>query len=176
MDNEFTINDNRIIMHRLKSRNKISKSEFIITNLFINYLELELDSDYTLSFMLLPLICNDKQLGYTENYMFIKNIPSSLALFRPIKNEKHANLIIDMFDDLNIIDFDSLEIKEFMKNDKKKYSGYLKKNNIIVEGSEVPSAPSIPILKLSIVAQLLFDSDDYMTYYDNLIQYLKKKR
>lgn len=167
--------NNRLILHRYRSRNKITKSEFIITNLFINYLELELDSDYTLSFMLLPLICNDKQLGYTENYMFIRNIPSSLALFRPLKNEKHANLIIDMFDDLNIIDFDSLEIKEFTKNDKKKYSGYLKKNNSIIEGSEVPSAPSVSILKLSIVAQLLFDSDDYMIYYNNLIKYLKRK-
>ena len=32
------------------------------------------------------------------------HIPKNLMIFRPLKNEKHSNILIDMFDELNIIE------------------------------------------------------------------------
>lgn len=152
---------------------KISQQEFNITKLLIDALGIEFDTGYMLSFDDAPIICGDRYLAYTEHYKFLEKIPKDMAIFRPIKNEKHANIIIDMFDELNIIDSDTMEVTEVTKpNGKKKFSGYLKCGGRIIEESKVKSAPSITILKISIIAKLLFDDNVYDEYMKNLTEYL----
>lgn len=153
---------------------KISISEFNITTLFINEFELDYESDFSLSYKYLPLTCGDRTLGYAEKYEMIDLVPKEFSLFRPLKNDKHANLIIEMFDDLNLIRSDNLEIKEFMKNGRKKYSGYLLNGTKVLKRSIVKIAPSIPILKVSIIASIMLDHETYEYYYKNLINYLSK--
>ena len=165
----------RIKLTRIQKHNKINKYEFNITSLFIYSFDIEYEKDYTLTRMYLPLKCGEKFLAYSESYDSLKNIPKHLMIFRPLKNEKHANMIIDMFDDLNIIESNNLEIKEFLgKKGKKKYSGYLRNGNTIIEESIIKSAPSIPILKISIIAKLLFDDTEYEQFYNNLKGFLSK--
>lgn len=153
---------------------KVNEFEFNITKLLIDALGIEYESGYLLSFDDAPIICGDRYIAYTEQYKFLDRIPRDLAIFRPIRNEKHANIIIDMFDELNLIDSDNMEVTEFMKGNKKKYSGYLKCGNKMIEESFVKSAPSIPILKVSIIANILFDDDEYQEYKDNLVNFLNK--
>lgn len=153
---------------------KINEYEYNITKLLINSLGIEYEPNYLLSFEDAPIICGDRYVAFTEHYKFINRIPKNLAIFRPIKNEKHANIIIDMFDELNIIDADNIEVTEFMKGNKKKFSGYLKCGNKKIEESFVKSAPSIPILKISIIAKILFDEYEYKEYKENLMKYLGK--
>lgn len=153
---------------------EINQYEFNITKLLIDTLGIEYESDYLISFDNVPIVCGDKYLAYTEQYNYLRKIPKELAIFRPIKNEKHANIVIDMFDELNIIDSDSMEVKEFIKGNKKKFSGYLKSGNKIIEESFVKSAPTIPILKVSIIANVLFDDDEYHEFRSNLSSYLGK--
>ena len=154
---------------------EVREYEFNITKLLINALGIEYDSNYLISFNDMPILCGDRYLAFTEQYKYLRKIPKDLSIFRPIKNEKHANIVIDMFDELNIIDSDSVEIVEFMKNNKKKYSGYLKHGNKIIDESIVKSAPSVPILKISIIANVLFDDDEYTKYRDNLSNYLRRR-
>lgn len=153
---------------------KINEFEFNITKLLINALGIEFESGFLLSFDDAPIICGDRYIAYTEYYKFLNRIPKDLAIFRPIRNEKHANIIIDMFDDLDIIESDNIEVTEFMKGTKKKYSGYLKCGNKKIDESFVKSAPSIPILKVSIIAKMLFDDYEYKQYKENLMKFLGK--
>ena len=159
-----------------QQKNKISESEFNITTLFIENFDIDYESDFSLSYGLLPLSCGDRLLGYCELYQNLPSIPHDLMVFRPLKNEKHSNLIIDMFEELNIIESDNMEIREFTKNGKKRYSGCLKLGNQIIEESYIKSAPSIPILKVSIIAQLLLDDDDYNIFRQNLKSYLSRDK
>lgn len=153
---------------------KVNPNEFNITNLFIDCLELECGDDFIIYDGLRPLICGEKYLCYTDTYWALKYIPLEDAIFRPLKYEKHANIIIDMFDRLDIIDMDSLEVEEKIINGKKKYCGYMKKNGKIVNGSYVKHAPTIPILKCSVIAKMLFDDCDYDIFKSNLMGYLKR--
>ena len=162
-----------IKLTRISPRNfKINKYEFNITKLLINALGIEYEPNYLISFDDSLIVCGDRYIAFTEQYKYLNNIPKDLTIFRPIKNEKHANIIIDMFDELNIIDSDNMEVTEFIKGNKKKYSGYLRKGNTKIEESFVKSAPSIPILKVSIIANILFDEDEYNEYRENLSKYL----
>lgn len=165
-----------IKLTRIPTKKKIDEFEFNITKLLIDALGIDYESDYLISFDDAPIICGDKYLAFTEHYKHINRIPKDLAIFRPIRNEKHANIIIDMFDELDLIEADNIEVTEFMKGNKKKFSGYLKNGNEIIEESFVKSAPSIPILKISIIAKILFDDNDYDEYIKNLTSYLNRKK
>lgn len=165
-----------IKLTRIPTKKKIDESEFNITKLLIDALGVDYESNYLISFDDAPIICGDKYLAFTEQYKYIDRIPKDLAIFRPIRNEKHANIIIDMFDELELIDADNIEVTEFIKGNKKKFSGYLKNGNEMIEESFVKSAPSIPILKISIIAKILFDDDEYNSYIKNLTTFLNRKK
>ena len=168
--------DKIIIRHVKKEPPRISVPEFNITKLFLDAFEVDCESDYTLMYKYIPLSCGDRLLGYSEFYNQLSNIPSTQMVFRPLKNEKHTNIIIDMFDDLNIIEFNNMEIKEYIKNGKKKYSGCLKNGNDVIDETFIKMAPTIPILKLSIIASVLFDIYDYDSFYENLMEFIKFKK
>ena len=155
---------------------KVSENEFNITRMFLDAFDIDCENDYSLTYNYLSLTCGDKLLAYTERYNQLKNIPTNMMIFRPLKNEKHANTIIDMFDDLNLIESDNIEIREFSKNGKKKYSGYLKHGNKIIEESIIKSSPTIPILKTSVIAKTLFDEETYDEYRHNLYGFLTNNK
>ncbi len=151
---------------------KVNKYEFNITTMLIQNLDIEYESDYTISYDNTTIECCDRFLGYSENYYALQDIPPEIAIFRPIKNEKHANIIIDMLEYSGFIDFTYLEVRESIINNKKKFSGWLTKNHEIIDGTYVKSAPSVPILKTSIAAKILFDDIDMSKYMENLINFL----
>lgn len=153
---------------------KISPNEFIITNLFINNLDLECFDNFIIHKDFIPLMCGEKYLCYSDIYHMLKYIPQSEAIFRPLKHEKHANIIIDMFDALDLIDMDGLEVEERIIDNKKKYCGYIKKNGKIIKKSYVHHAPTIPIVKCSVIANVLFDKYDYDIFKSNLMEYFRR--
>lgn len=153
---------------------KICYNEFIITNLFIQCLDLECFDNFIIHKDFIPISCGEKYVCYSDIYHMLKYIPQEYQTFRPLKHEKHANIIIDMFERLDIIDMDSVEIMEVNIDGKKKYSGYMQRNGKMIKNSYVKQAPTIPILKCSIVANMLFDKYDYAIFRENLSEYFKR--
>lgn len=162
----------------IPKKNKISEIEFNMTKQFIQLLEMYCDNDYTIhndnELCDAPLSCKTKLLGFCERYESLSNIPKDMVIFRPFKNEKHANIIIELFEDLNYIEFDSLEINDYEKDGRLKYSGWLVKDGKIIDGSYIKTAPSLPILKMSILASLLMEPDEHKQYINNLMLFLRK--
>ena len=166
-----------IKMTRIRRRkSKISEAEFELTSQFLHMLDLDVDSDFTIysDLYLDPLMCGSKYLGFAERFSSISKIPKELAIFRPFRNEKHANIIIELFEEFNYIDFDTLEINDYEKDGKIKYSGWLTKDGQVVEGSYIKTSPSAAILKMSIIAALMMDADEHKQYMENLMTFLKR--
>lgn len=157
-----------IIKSRRKFKFKISEIEFKLTKLLLDNLDIDYESDYTLSFNYLPIIYNNSPLCFAERYISLLNIPNNKVIFRPIKNDKHANILIDMFDRLGIINSDNLII---LSDGDNAYKGYFTYNGKKIEKSYTYNAPTIPILKSFMVAKLLLDSDDYNIFLNNLLEY-----
>ena len=164
-------------MHIIKKRKQnllgINRYEFDITNTLIGLFDIDYESDFSLSYENSPIYIGGKLLGYCQDFDDINKIPiKEISVFRPLRNDRHADILIKMFEDLDIIDIDSLEIKEYDTDKGKRYSGSFKKNNSIIDGTLIKSSPSIPILKISIVANMLLDENEYKIYYNNLLKYL----
>ena len=164
---------------RRKKQNKVSKSEFEITKLFLDYFESEYESDYSVTIDNSIIWCGDKVIAFPEHYSYINSdIPKDMALFRPLKNERHSNILIDMFEDLAMnVPMNSIEINEFINdNGKKRYNGHMTVYHKVVKESVIRSSPSIPILKTSIIAKVLFSKEDYSLYKTLLKQYLSEQK
>lgn len=158
---------------------KITEYEFNISKLFLDYFEIDVESDYSLSYNYKQLYFKGKPMAYAERYIDIPYIPKTMSIFRPLKNELHSNLIIELFEESECNrTYPYMEIKEFIKDGHKKFSGFLKVKNDIIRRSIVKSAPSIPILKTSIIANTIFNYDDLSEYRYNIKEYInsfKKK-
>lgn len=156
----------------------ISRSEFEITKMLLDVLDADIEYDNSIIYQYAPITMNDRIFVYAERYFDLDKVSKmeNTILFRPLKSDKHANILIRMFEDLDLIDFDSLEIIEnVLDNGRIKYSGYLKKGDKIIQGSYIKTAPSISILKVSIIANLLMNSEEYNKYYKYLLEYLHKR-
>ena len=158
------------IKPRKKYKFKVSESEFIMTKLLLENLYVDFEDDYQLSFNYGLISYNNSLLHFPERYNSFANIPNNCTLFRPLKNDKHANILIDMFEQLNIIDTDSLTILENI-NDKniKTYQGYFTYKGKKVDKSYTYNAPTIAVLKSFMIAKLILDTDDYDTFMSNLM-------
>lgn len=159
------------IAPRKKHRFKISKNEFILTKLLIDNLYIDFESNYELTSNCVTLSYNNVPLHFAESYIALVNIPNDKIIFRPLKNDKHANILIDMFEQLNIIKTDSLTILEDDYNESKTYKGYFTYNGKKIDKSYTYNAPTIPVLKSFMIAKLILDFDDYNIFLNNLIEF-----
>ena len=168
---------------RIKNTQKMTKTEFIITKAILDALDAEYDSDHSILLESSYYYCGDKVIALPEHYTYVNDeLDKDLILFRPLRNERHSNILIDMFEELKMsVPMDRLEINEYLnKNDKVRYSGYIIVNGNKMPNSYVKGSPSIPILKTSIIAQVLF-KEGYSNYsyedFSNLItQYLNEQK
>ena len=150
----------------------ISLYEFKITNKFLELLEIEYEHDYTLTCNLVDIYCQNRQLAYSKYYNSLPKISTSHTIFRPLISDKHANILITMFDILNDSEL-IYDIVEVNINGKKKYKGIVKSEDSITDIPCTVIAPTIPICKVSIVAALLMDDNDYKYFRKMLKEYLK---
>ena len=161
-----------IRISKRRRNNKIPKSEFKITSQLLYCFDAEIDEGYNIIVNYIPLTCGDKELAYSEHYSSLNTeIPKNKMIFRPIKNERHSNILIEMFEQSLIdISIERLEIEEYVnKNGKKRYSGYFVcKNNYnkdsIMTNTEVKGLPSIAALKTAIVAKAMLDENDFYDF------------
>ena len=159
-----------IKLTRIRKQNKFPKEEFQITKKLLDTLDIEYETDLTISKDCAPIFCGDRELTFPEYYSYIDTIPKEKLIFRPLKNERHSNILIEMFEESELmIPFDRIEIREFEnENGKKRFSGYAVKGSQKIKKSSVKSSPSIPILKCTIIAKLMYDKKDYLEYRDML--------
>lgn len=160
-----------LIGPRRRFKFKVSEYEFILTKLLLDNLYVDFEPDYELSFNCNPLSYNGSLLHFAERYLSLMNIPNDETIFRPLKSDKHANVLIDMFEQLELIETDGLTIMEYEENGNKLYKGYFTNNCKKIDKSYTYNAQSIPILKSFMVAKLLLDSDDYNIFINNLMQF-----
>lgn len=161
-----------IVISSRKNKYKISETEFTLTKLLLDNLYVDVESNYELSFNYVTLSYNTVPLHFAETYNSLMNMPSNKTVFRPLKNDKHANILIDMFEQLNIIKTDSLTILESVdENDVKTYKGYFTYNGKKVDKSYTYNAPTTPVLKCFMIAKLILDSYDYDIFISNLIEF-----
>ena len=102
--------------------NNISIYEFNITSKLLELLEIDYDdTDFALSANFVDIYSQTKKLGYCESYEMLNAIPNEFSVFRPLVSDRHANMLIYMFDILNdnelLFDIDTIEY-----NGKKKYT------------------------------------------------------
>lgn len=157
-----------IRISKRKKNNRISKSEFELTSQLLDAFEAEIDDEYKIIVDYVPLCCADKELAFSEHYSNLNTeIPKDKMLFRPLRNERHSNILIEMFEQLNENIIERLEIEEYLnKNNKKRYSGYFIGKNIYgkderIEKSYVKNIPSVPCLKAAIVAKCMLEDNEY---------------
>lgn len=168
---------NIVINSRKKNRFKISETEFILTKLLLDNLSVDVESNYELSFNYITLSYNGSPLHFAETYNSLMNIPNNKTIFRPLKNDKHANILIDMFEQLDIIKTDSLTILEDIdQNEIKTYKGYFTYNGKKIGKSYTYNAPTTTVLKSFMIAKLILDSYDYDIFISNLIEFNKYNR
>lgn len=168
---------NIVIASRRKNRFKISETEFILTKLLLDNLYVDVESNYELSFNCITLSYNGTPLHFAETYNSLMNIPNSKVIFRPLKNDKHANILIDMFEQLDIIKTNSLTILESVDQDEiRSYKGYFTYNGKKIDKSYTYNAPTTAVLKSFMIAKLILDSYDYEIFLSNLIEFNKYNR
>lgn len=165
-----------IHIHRKRNKNKIDKNEFNISKMLLDYFEADYGDDFEITYNYSPIYCGEKILAYTEHFSDINSdlIPKDKSIFRPLINERHANILIEMFEELGLNDLYCINIEEFInKNGKKKYRGYFvdSKDNII-KSTYIKSSSTIPILKTSMVAKAIFNDNDFYLYRSYLKDFL----
>lgn len=152
----------------------ISEYEFKITKMLLDALCIDCESDYTITYNSCPLWSGSKLIGYTERYSSIPDVPKELSLFRPLRFEKHANILIDMFTDSEEIPVDALEIQEYIENDRKFYKGYFVYKGTPIENGTIEKARTPSVLKTSVVAKLLLDDMEYLEFTELLKKYFNR--
>lgn len=170
-----------VLLHRIRDeKDRINIYEYNISKMFIYYLELDIEMNGLLTKYSAFIQCGDKLLSYHEKLKSVNNLfgDNSISIFRPLKLEKHTNLIIDMFDELYAIDFESLDIYESTNPNtgKRYYYGGLSRRGLSIEKSFVNSAPSIPILKSCVIVNMVFNDDDKAEFYTNLNNFLRNNK
>lgn len=144
---------------------KMNKSEFLLTHTLLDLMDIEFEDDYTLTHDYTVLTYNGKHISLPDNYTYMSMIPKDKILFRPFKSDKHANIIIDMFDDIFDKQLDSFEI---IQNENKLYNGYFLVDGKKLLDSEVENIKKISILKCMCVAKLLMDDEDFSDFIETL--------
>ena len=162
---------------RKKKNNRYPESEFNVTKYLLDGFGIDYESDLSISLNLIAIYCGDRNLYFPEHYSYVNNIISdNNIIFRPLKNERHSNILIDMFEELDSNAY-QLEITEFLnKNNKKRYKGYFICDGNIVKNSIIKSSPSIPILKTSIVAKMVLNDNEFNKYIELLKIYLAEQK
>ena len=102
-----------LIGKRRSPRFKISEYEFNITKLILDAFDIDIESDFQLTYNYNPIMISGQPVYYTDQYAALPGISKDLNIFRPLKNDKHANILIDMFEELDIIEIDNLTILEY---------------------------------------------------------------
>lgn len=168
-----------IKLTRIKENpNAFIKSEFIIVKKILDFLEIDYESDFSITKNCVPVYYGDREICFPEHFSYTSLIPKEKILFRPLRNERHSNILIEMFEESEFnIDHDRLEINEFINNKgKKRFTGWLVSHGETIKNSIIKSSPSIPILKTSIVAKLLFNDCEYDVFKNMLSSYLSEQK
>lgn len=158
---------------------KITEPEFIMTSLLLSNLYVDVECDSTLTFY--PddyghqVTFKNDILAFSDTYTGLADISDDKVIFRPLKYDKYANIIISMFEELNIIDTDMLNIiNENPKSPKSTFKGFFTYKGQTINRSFSYNAPNIPVLKCLIIAKLILDENDYNTYIQNHHEYVRR--
>lgn len=157
---------------------KFSKNEFLMTKMLLDALYVEYESDFSISINSAPVYCGEKEFSFPEHYSYINDFSKDRLIFRPFKNERHSNILIEMFEESDMsINFDRIEINEYLNhNNKRRFKGYVIYKNNELPNTNVKGSPSIAILKCTIIAKLLLNKKDYITFKDLLSNYLIEQK
>ena len=146
---------------------KIPEYEYNMTSMLINALDIEYERDMRLSYNYIIMYLGQRDLLFPRQYVDLDKIPKGSLIFRPFKNERHANLLVDIFDEEYDLT-DSLTIEEEERNDRKLYSGYFTKDGVKINKSYVYKCPSPAFLKSYMVAKMVLDKNEYIDFSTNL--------
>ena len=157
---------------------KFSKNEFLITKMLLDALYVEYESDFSITIDSAPIYCGEKELNFPEHYSYINDFSKDRLIFRPLKNERHANILIEMFEESEMnLNFDRIEINEYLNdNNKKRFKGYMIHKNEAIPNTNVKGSPSIAILKSTIIAKVLLSKKEYSKYKELLTSYLIEQK
>lgn len=157
---------------------KFSKNEFQITKMLLDALYVEYESDFSITIDSAPIYCGEKELNFPEHYSYINDFSKDRLIFRPLKNERHANILIEMFEESEInVNFDRIEINEYLNdNNKKRFKGYMIYKNDEVPNTNIKGSPSIAILKSTIIAKVLLSKKEYNKFKELLTAYLIEQK
>ena len=157
---------------------KFSKYEFQITKMLLDALYVEYESDFSITIDSAPIYCGEKELSFSEHYSYINDFSKDKLIFRPLKNERHANILIEMFEESDMsINFDRIEINEYLNdNNKRRFKGYMIHKNDQIPNTNVKGSPSIAILKSTIIAKILLSKKEYSDFKELLTNYLIEQK
>ena len=157
---------------------KFSKYEFQITKMLLDSLYVEYESDFSITIDSAPIYCGEKEFSFPEHYSYINDFSKDKLIFRPLKNERHANILIEMFEESEInLNFDRIEINEYLNdNNKKRFKGCMIYKNDPIPNTNVKGSPSIAILKSTIIAKILLSKKQYSDFKELLTNYLMEQK
>lgn len=160
-------------------KNKFPINEFKITKMLLDALYVEYESDFTISQDSAPIYCGDKEISFPEHYAYINDFTKDQLIFRPLKNERHANILIEMFEESDMnVDFNRIEVNEYLnEKNKRRYKGsMIGINDKSISGTEISGCYSIPILKTSIIAKMVLSKKEYKEFRDLIIKYIIEQK
>ena len=153
---------------------KVSELEFDITTTLIEAMDIEYEDNYTLEFQYWPISYGGYPIHYAENYEALVTLPRTYPIFRPFKTDKHANVLIDMFEGMELIEFDNLTTMEYIdKYGNKSFKGYFTLRNKALKNTYTYGAPSPAILKCMMVGKLILGADEYREFMQKVSLYSK---
>ena len=159
-------------------KQKFSKYEFLITKMLLDSLYVEYESDFSITIDSAPIYCGEKEFSFPEHYSYINDFSKDRLIFRPLKNERHANILIEMFEESEMsLNFDRIEINEYLNdNNKKRFKGHMIYKNDQIPNTNVKGSPSIAILKSTIIAKVLLSKQEYTKFKELLTGYLMEQK
>jgi hypothetical protein len=152
-----------------KKHKKMTKLEYDITKSIIDILDIDTDSDYSLFFGVSYLEAKKKQLAFPSQYISVNRLTQEQALFRPLKVEKHANLVIEMFEALTDMHTDHYEVSD----DDGINRGFFVANGKKLKDTEVFNLDTSSLLKTSSVMKIMMDNDDFKEYISKVVYFMK---
>ena len=157
---------------------KFSKNEFLMTKMLLDSLYVEYEPDFSITIDSAPIYCGEKEFNFPEHYSYINDFSKDRLIFRPLKNERHANILIEMFEESEMsLNFDRIEINEYLNdNNKRRFKGYMIYKNEQIPNTNVKGSPSIAILKSTIIAKALLSKKEYIKFKELLTNYLMEQK
>lgn len=157
---------------------KFSKYEFLMTKMLLDALYVEYESDFSITIDSAPIYCGEKEFSFPEHYSYINDFSKDRLIFRPLKNERHSNILIEMFEESDMsINFDKIEINEYLNNNnKRRFKGYMIYKNDPIPNTDIKGSPSIAILKCTIIAKILLSKNEYIKFKELLSNYLNEQK